>query len=197
MGELREKWKSEGDKWPPIVHELRTRVGLNSGPAVVGNMGSHTRFNYTMMGDNVNLAARMESGAKSWGIYTMVTESTRLGSEATEPGAILFRRLARIVVKGRTEAVPIHEAMALREDVTPEMAECAALFEQGLDRFYARDWAGAGALFERSLPLEPLGPGRTKGVKTNPSLLYIDFCREFAAEPPPPEWNGVHVMTEK
>ena len=76
LAELRKKWRSEGNKWPEIVWNMQSRIGLNSGRATIGNMGSSTRFNYTMMGDNVNLAARMESGAKQYGVYTMVTEST-------------------------------------------------------------------------------------------------------------------------
>ncbi|HEY1109187.1 MAG TPA: adenylate/guanylate cyclase domain-containing protein, partial [Opitutaceae bacterium] len=67
LGELREKWRSEGGKWPEIVWNMQSRIGVNSGTCVVGNMGSRARFNYTMMGDDVNLAARMESGAKFWG----------------------------------------------------------------------------------------------------------------------------------
>ncbi len=68
LGDLRTKWRSEGNKWPTMVHNMRTRIGLNTGVCMIGNMGSRSRFNYTMMGDNVNLAARMESGAKSWGV---------------------------------------------------------------------------------------------------------------------------------
>ena len=63
LGELRAKWRSEGDKWPEIVWGMQSRIGLNSGVATIGNMGSRTRFNYTMMGDNVNLAARMMARA--------------------------------------------------------------------------------------------------------------------------------------
>jgi len=73
--ELCEKWARDGGL-PPLVHEMRTRIGLNSGRAIIGNMGSRRRFNYTMMGDTVNLAARTESGAKAYGVYTMVTNET-------------------------------------------------------------------------------------------------------------------------
>ncbi|MFM8982824.1 MAG: adenylate/guanylate cyclase domain-containing protein, partial [Spartobacteria bacterium] len=70
LADLRKKWVSEGDKWPSIVGKMRMRMGMNTGFATVGNMGSSRRFNYTMMGDTVNLAARCESGAKSYGVYT-------------------------------------------------------------------------------------------------------------------------------
>ncbi len=197
IGELRAKWTSEGDKWPQIVHRLQARIGLNTGPAVVGNMGSHTRFSYTMMSDDVNLAARMESGAKSWGVYTMCTEATRAECEKVEKGRIQFRALGRIVVKGRAQPVPIFELVALTENVTDSTRECVAIFEEGLAKYYARDWDGAIECFRRSEALEINGPGRTTGAKTNPSLVYIAIAEGYRAEPPPPGWDGVYVMKEK
>jgi adenylate cyclase len=197
IGELRKKWVQEGDRWPEIVHKLQTRIGLNTGPAVVGNMGSNTRFTYTMMGDNVNIAARMESGAKSWGVYTMCTESTRAQCERIEAGRVVFRALGRIVVKGRTQPLPIHELVALVDDATDPMRECIAIFEQGLAKYYARDWDGAIELFRRSEVLEPNGPGRTPGTYSNPSLVYIGIAGNYRTEPPPPEWEGVYEMKEK
>jgi adenylate cyclase len=195
--ELRQKWMNEGDRWPEIVHNLQTRIGLNTGPAVVGNMGSHTRFNYTMMGDNVNIAARMESGAKSWGVYTMCTDSTRAASERLEAGRIVFRTLGRIVVKGRTQPLPIHELAALKEDATDSLRECIALFERGLERYYARDWDGATELLRRSEPLEPNGPGRAAGTHSNPSMVYLAITEGYRGDPPPADWDGVYEMKEK
>jgi len=197
LGELREKWKSEGDKWPEIVWKMQSRIGLNSGLATIGNMGSRTRFNYTMMGDNVNLAARMESGAKAWGAYTMVAESTRAACVLHGADRVVFRPLGRIVVMGRSQPVPIHEIVGLKETVTDETRECIALFEQGIARYYARDWDGAIAFFKRSAEREPNQPGRTPGVKTNPSLVYIDIAEDYKAEPPSENWDGVYVMKEK
>ena len=197
VNELREKWKHEGEKWPEIVHNLQTRIGLNTGPAVVGNMGSHTRFNYTMMGDNVNIAARMESGAKSWGVYTMCTESTRSECERIEAGRVVFRQLGRIVVKGRTQPLPIHELVSLVEDVTDPVRECIAIFEQGLAKYFARDWDGAIALFNRCEALEPNGLGRAPGSTSNPSLVYIKIAEGYRIHPPAPDWEGVYEMKEK
>jgi adenylate cyclase len=197
IGELRAKWTAEGDKWPEIIHRLQARIGLNSGPAVVGNMGSHTRFSYTMMGDDVNIAARMESGAKSWGVYTMTTDATRGECEKVEPGRVVFRALGRIVVKGRAQPLPVYELVSLVEDATDSMRECIALFEQGLARYYTRDWEGAIGLFRRSEALEVNGPGRTTGAKYNPSLIYIGIAEGYREDPPTPDWDGVYVMKEK
>jgi adenylate cyclase len=198
LAELRAKWKSEGDKWPQIVWNMQTRIGLNSGVCMIGNMGSRTRFNYTMMGDNVNLAARMESGAKSWGAYTMVAEATKLACVKHGGDRVVFRQLGRIVVKGRSTAVPIYEIVGLKEHVTPRTRDCLGLFEQGLARYYARDWDGAIALFKKSSLLEPNIPGETPGVVSNPSLTYIQRVVPEAIEEPPSEpWDGVYHMKEK
>lgn len=202
LAELRVKWQGEGQKWPEIVWNMQTRIGLNTGICTIGNMGSlgteatKARFNYTMMGDNVNLAARMESGAKSWGVYTMVTEETRRQAEQFGGDRVVFRPLGRIQVMGREQAVPIHEIVGLKDNVPPPVHECIGLFSQGLERLYVRDWDGAIALFEQSRPLEPNQPGR-HGVKTNPSRVLIEHCEEYKQEPPPENWDGRYVMKEK
>lgn len=197
LAELRVKWQAEGDKWPEIVWKMQTRIGLNSGECTIGNMGSRTRFNYTMMGDNVNLAARMESGAKSWGAYTMCAEATKLACEEHGGDRVVFRALGRIVVKGRTKAVPIFEIVGLKENVTEQTRECIRLFEQGLEKHYARDWDGALALFAKSRELEPNIPGKTPGVVSNPSMVYIGITEHYKVEPPPENWDGVYHMKEK
>lgn len=199
IAELREKWKNEKDKeWPEIVVNMQTRIGLNSGPAVVGNMGSTSRFSYTMMGDNVNLAARMESGAKSWGVYSMCAEATKLECEKHGGDRVIFRLLGKIVVKGRTTAVPVYEIAALKEMVTPTALECYRIFAEGLARYYARDWEGALALFRQSAELEPNQPGKTPGVQSNPSLVYLErVVPEAMEEPPSADWDGRYIMKEK
>jgi adenylate cyclase len=194
IAELRQKWRREGDKWPVLVHNLRTRIGLNTGVCMIGNMGSRTRFNYTMMGDNVNLAARMESGAKSWGVYTMCTEATRTGCLG-RGDRVVFRKLAQLEVQGRSQAVQVYEIVGLKENVTDRTHECIALFEQALERYYARDWEAASSLLRRSAELEPNQPG--EGISTNLSTVYLKIVKETQARPPPPNWDGRYVMTEK
>jgi adenylate cyclase len=176
---------------------LSLRIGLNSGPAIVGNMGSRSRFNYTMMGDTVNLAARMESGAKQWGAYVMCTDETRRACETHGGDRVIFRPLGKIVVKGRTKAVPIYEIAALKESVGPDTRECVGIFAAGLEAFYRRDWAGARACFEQSARIEPNQPGKTPGVSSNPSLVYQEIVDDYRVSPPAADWDGVRVMTEK
>jgi len=145
----------------------------------------------------VNLAARMESGAKSWGVYTMCTEATRVACERHGGDRVVFRPLGRIVVKGRTLAVPIHEIVGLKENVSAQTRECIGLFSAGLEKYYARDWDGALALFGQSRELEFNLPGKTPGVVSNPSLVYLDRTARYKVEPPPEDWDGVYHMTDK
>ena len=200
-GELREKWRHEAASkgWPDIVFRLRTRVGLNTGRAVVGNMGSASRFSYTMMGDTVNLAARMESGAKAWGVITMCADATWRECRAVAPDAVVFRPLGRVVVKGRKAPEPIFELVGLPEDVTDRTRECLARFEAGLAKYYAQDWVGALADFEASAALEPNQPesGSAKSEGYNPSLVYQQRVRAMQARPPGPGWDGAFVMDSK
>jgi adenylate cyclase len=196
LGELREKWKSEGAKWPEIVWNMQTRVGLNTGMCMIGNMGSRTRFNYTMMGDNVNLAARMESGSKAYGVYTMVAEATKLACEK-HGDRVVFRYLDRIVVKGRTTAVPVYEIVGLKEHVAPSTHECLGVFAQGVERYLAQDWDVARTFFERSSAVEPNIPGKTPGVESNPSIVMVDRCDYMKQHPPGAGWDGVYTMKSK
>ncbi len=194
---LRERFRREEGKWPEIVHGLRVRIGLNTGTAIVGNMGTATRFNYTMMGDEVNLAARLESGAKSWGVWTLCTGVTKHACDRSQQNRIVFRSLGSIIVKGRANPVELFEPVALSEDVTDELRECASLFESGLTHYLAQDWDGAEALFLRSSKLEPNQPGKSPGVKSNPSLVFIGLCNSLRADPPGPDWNGVFILKQK
>lgn len=197
QAELREKWKAQGDRWPPLVHAMRTRIGLNSGVVVVGNMGSHHRFNYTMMGDAVNLAARCESGAKTFGAYAVATGATV--SKAKAAGCeCVFRALDRIVVKGRREAVEIFEIVALSPAHLPEgAARCLERFEEGRAHYLKQRWDEALRCFEEAARDEPLQPGRDEGVEANPSLLMIKRCETLKEHPPGADWDGIYRMTTK
>jgi adenylate cyclase len=185
--ELRAKWRNDGI-WPDIVHTMQTRIGLNSGDAITGNMGSSRRFNYTMMGDTVNLAARCESGAKSYGVYTMVTDETRAGC-LRYGDEIVFRTLDKIIVKGKTLPVTVCEVVGFRSDVSPTMLETVRLFEEGLTAYWKHDWDAAINLFEAA----------EKGERNeyNPSMILLGRSRAMKISPPDADWDGVYVMSTK
>ncbi len=196
LADLRKRWKGETEPWPERVHHMRMRIGLNTGEAIVGNMGSRKRFNYTMMGDTVNLGARCESGAKQYGVYTMCTEDTMKAATAAGD-QVLFRRLNKIKVKGRTIPTAVYEVVGFRNEASADTLKCVALFEKGLELYFAQQWDMAHALFAEAEKLEPLQPGRDQGVHHNPSELMQKECAHMKANPPPADWDGVKTMTEK
>lgn len=197
LSELRDHWRGRGEKWPPMVSRMRTRIGLNTGKCMIGNMGSRSRFSYTMMGDDVNLAARMESGAKSWGVYDMVTGATRVACESHAERAMVFRSLDRIRVKGRQQAVDIHELAGFRDELTDAEQAGLAEFERGLAHYHAREWEAASAVFTRSAPLERMQPNDSLGITSNPSLVYARLTKDLAQRDLPDDWDGTYTMTTK
>lgn len=183
VAELRTRIQSEEAKWPALAQQLRVRIGLHTGTALVGNLGTKTRANYTMMGDDVNLAARMEKGAESYGVWTLCTETTQRACEHAEAGRIVFRPLGRIVIKGRAHPIELFEPAALREDAPDQLRECIAVFTSGLARWRERDWDGTIAFLEKSAHLERDQPGASPELKLNPSTFYLELARSYRANP--------------
>lgn len=192
--ELDAFWKAENR--PEIVQEMRTRIGLNTGAAVVGNMGSKRRFNYTMMGDNVNLGARCESAAKSYGVYTMITEDTYREAKEIKDD-IVYRYLDQIIVQGRTLPVKVFEVLEKKDLVSADDLACIELYEEAYRLHLNREWDKAIAHFEKSSALEPFQPDRDAGIKTNPSRVMIARCGVLKVSPPADDWDGVYRMTTK
>jgi adenylate cyclase len=192
---LREKFKNSPTV-PELASNMRTRIGIHTGDAVVGNMGSSKRFNYTMMGDTVNLAARSESGAKSYGVYTFITETTKLEAEKSSD-EFLFRFVDKIVVSGRKKAENMFELIDVKKRASNDDFECVSLYEQGMKEYFARNWQAAIALFERSIAFERYQINKESGIQTNPSGLLIARCKEYAKTPPSSDWDGRHIMESK
>ncbi|EQC46005.1 adenylate/guanylate cyclase domain-containing protein [Bacteriovorax sp. Seq25_V] len=190
---LRDKWTAEGDKWPKIVHDMRMRIGLNSGEIVTGNMGSASRMNYTMMGDSVNLAARLEESAKQYGIFTQVAKDTvdLAGDE------FIFRELDTIRVVGKSVPVTTYDLLGLKGESEAFLEELAEKFKEGIESYKSQQWDKAIAIFTYTLELEYQRFPDLKGVKTNPSEIYIKRCEDYKKLPPPPEWDGVFTLTSK
>ena len=186
---LRGQWQQEGDRWPEIVHNMQNRIGINTGKMVTGNMGSESRMNYTMMGDTVNLAARLESSAKQYGVYIQIADSTY---EAVKD-QIVVRALDFVRVMGKTEPVKVFELIS-EKDQEPEIyKKILPIFHEGLEYYFKQDWDKAIEAFQSADELEEMFPGR----KTNPSRVYIPRCQNFKSNPPGDDWDGVWTQTSK
>lgn len=135
IADLRLRLRADKEPWPPIAQQLRVRIGINSGPAIVGNIGSRTRFNYTMMGDSVNLAARLESDAKQLGARIVCSEITRDECERASPGLILFRPLSFSFVKGKLRPTRLFEPVAFESRARPELRACIDAFSSALQHY--------------------------------------------------------------
>jgi adenylate cyclase len=188
LNDLRIKWKKEND-WPDIVYSMQHRIGLNCGKMVTGNMGSEMRMNYTMMGDTVNLAARLESSAKHYGVYNFVGENIY---EATKDDFI-FRFLDFVRVKGKNIPVKVYELVSHKDNISHENVALVKVFEEGLDLYYQQDWSNALSRFQEAEKIEDHFTSRN----TTPSNIYIDRCLKFKESPPGKDWDGVWTMTSK
>ena len=188
LNNLRKKWKSEGD-WPDIVYSMQHRIGLNSGKMVTGNMGSEMRMNYTMMGDTVNLAARLESSAKQYGVYNFVGENIYESAK----DKYMFRFLDFVKVKGKKIPVKVYELVTAKENAENNTVNMVKTFEEGLDHYYQQNWKKAIVSFQKSESMEEHFTSRN----TTPSAVYIERCNMFEENPPSKNWDGVWTMTSK
>ncbi len=161
-------------------HEVTMRIGINSGPAVVGNMGSSRRFDYTAMGDTINLAARLESACKQYQVSILAGENTYGKLKDT----LAAREADVIRVVGKQVPVRIFQIIGEKGKMTPLQLEKIGIFHQGLEAYRARDWDRAIALFG-GLTEDPL------------AAIYIDRCRNFKSDPPPKQWDTVYSLKVK
>ncbi|MBC8322808.1 MAG: adenylate/guanylate cyclase domain-containing protein [Candidatus Marinimicrobia bacterium] len=189
LDELRQKWQSQGDRWPEIVHHMQNRIGINTGPMVTGNMGSTMRMNYTMMGDTVNLAARLEASAKQYGIYIQVADETYKACK----DKFIWRDLDYVIVMGKSEPAQVFELIAEKGKMPPGYDKLLDAYHNALAFYRNQEWEKAIDAFKTSDELEDMFPGR----KTNPSRIYIPRCEHYAENPPGDDWDGSWALTKK
>jgi len=158
-------------------------VGINTGAMVVGNMGSKKRFNYTIMGDNVNLASRLEGTNKTFGTRLIISESTYQSVR----NEMLVRELDLIRVKGKTQPVKIFELLGTVAQAD-QYRDRIAHFHRGLEAYRNGQWATALEIFEalaRDYPHD------------GPSHIFVKRCHDFLLHAPEGVWDGVYVMKTK
>lgn len=161
--------------------KIGTRIGINTGPAVVGNMGSSTRLNYTITGDIVNLAARLEGANKIFGTSIMIGETTA----RTLRKSHLLRRLDRLIVKGKTLPVKVFEVIGRRDEASADDMALAGDFHRALGLYYRRRFTKARDAFQAMAADDPA------------SKMYMERCEHYIASPPPVPWDRTFVMTGK
>jgi len=162
-------------------HDISHRIGLNSGEAVVGNIGSRRRFNYTVMSDTVNVASRLEGANKYYGTAIMASESTKAQTGDT----FAWRELDAIRVQGRGEAIRVFEPLAESGAESTEQTKAAAAYAEGLACWRAREFAKAANTFERLAESDPA------------SAMFARRAKALAETPPPPDWTPVNTLEGK
>jgi len=175
---IRKEWQAMGR---PV---LNVRIGINTGEMVVGNMGSPEKFDYTIIGDSVNLASRLEGANKQYRSGILVSERTY----DLVRDRIIGRELDLITVQGRTAPLRVFELLEEKSDRVRTSMEFLEAYHDGIGLYRDRKWQEAGRRFSDARKIKP---------DDYPSQLYIERSMHYAKNPPPQDWDGVFGMKTK
>jgi adenylate cyclase len=164
--------------------KLKVRIGLNTGEMIVGNLGSSRKKNYTVMGDAVNLASRLEGANKAFGTGILIGHETAIRVQ----GAIITRPLARLRVKGKLQAIEVHTLMGLPEALSATERDYLAAYRAGYDAYVVGRFAEAAAALKRA---DGIIPGDLTTVRLK------EEAERYALVPPPPDWEPVLILDSK
>lgn len=178
--ELQLEAEAAGRKFLP----LKIRTGLNTGPCIVGNMGSNQRFDYSILGDDVNLASRLEGANKFFGTYIMASEFTL--EEARH--CVEARELGRVRVLGKSTPIKVFNLLSKKGELSADWRGVLPHYEKGLALFNSRQFEQAALSFQEVIKILP---------KDGPSNVYLNVSRDYSAIPPPEDWTGVFNLTAK
>jgi len=176
---IRGRWEKEGKP------NINVRIGLSTGDMVVGNMGGKGKFDYTVMGDAVNLGSRLEGANKEYHTNIMMSQKTYEHVK----DRVIARELDMLVVKGKTEPIVVYELVGLADDgISSEYNELLQHYNAGLVHYRRKEWQAAISSFQQVLSIDP---------DDYPSKMYILRTESYEQSPPPPDWNGVFVLKTK
>ncbi len=178
LHELWPDWERRG------LPRLNMRIGIHTGPVVVGNIGTQAQINYTTIGDTTNTASRLEGVNKFYGTRILIGESTRRDAG----DAIVAREIDLIAVKGKSEVVRVFELVGMAGEVDQTTLDALHCFEEALALYRSRDWDGAENLFHRTI--------RLRG-EDGPSRIFIDRIHSHRTTPPDEGWDGSFAALEK
>jgi adenylate cyclase len=182
---IRSLWEWNAEREQRGEPAIDMGVGLNTDAVVAGNIGSPKRMDYTIIGDGVNLAARLESACKRYGARILLSELTH----AKLNGVYRLREIDRVIVKGKTKPVAVFECLDYHDAASfPNLMETVGAFNEGLLRYRERDFDRAREWFEQALKANP---------DDKVSALYRDQSFALKESPPPPDWAGISVLAEK
>jgi adenylate cyclase len=159
---------------------LVTRFGVHTDRVLVGHFGAPERMSYTALGDGVNLASRLEALGKQYGVTALVSEPVVLAAGA----GLLFRRIDKVAVKGKSAAVVVYELLD-PEDAAPTLPSVVQAYEEALDGYFARRFAAAASRLAAQAEADA------------PSRLLLERCRRLTGDPPPESWDGVYAASSK
>ena len=180
LRQLREEWMAQG------LPKVEVRAGINSGNCMVGFIGSNTQMNFTCLGDNVNLASRLEGANKAYGTFIMITEAVK---KQLNPYLFSTRFLDFLAVKGKDQPVLVYEVRGwINEESSVWKEKAGNLYQQAIDKYLAREWDNSIALFKQVIEL--MG-------EDAPSEVYIGRCNHFKEEPPEANWDGRYILKTK